>query len=249
MVSVTRLLHSPVKGLALTEQPLLELGPLGAPFDRRFFVVNAAGELAGSWSHGRLCLTHAEYDGATLTMRFPDGAVVSAADPALGEPIDLIWDSDEPETAHLVDGPWAALLSEVLGEPVRLARMREDRGGWSVNAVSMIGAASIAALGHGALDDRRFRMTMTLAGGEAFEEDTWIGHDVALGSAVLAVRVPCERCVATTRDPATGEKDVPTLRALKAVRGRPDLGVYCDVVVPGTVRLGDEVRVLGPSAA
>jgi uncharacterized protein YcbX len=90
---------------------------------------------------------------------------------------------------------------------------------------------------------------MTLAGGEAFEEDTWIGSDIAIGDVVLAVRLPCDRCVATTRDPATGEKDVPTLRAMKAVRGRPDLGVYCDVVSPGTVRLGDAVRVLGPSAA
>ena len=100
----------------------------------------------------------------------------------------------------------------------------------------------------GAPFDRRFRMTMTLAGGEAFAEDTWIGHDIAIGPVVLAVREPCERCVATTRDPRTGEKDLPLLRAMKAVRGRPDLGVYCDVVTPGTVRLGDEVRVLGPSA-
>jgi uncharacterized protein YcbX len=132
---------------------------------------------------------------------------------------------------------------------VRLARVREGRGGWSASAVSLIGEASIAALGHGAIGDRRFRMTMTLAGGEAFEEDTWIGSDIAIGDVVLAVRLPCDRCVATTRDPATGEKDVPTLRAMKAVRGRPDLGVYCDVVSPGTVRLGDAVRVLGPSAA
>jgi uncharacterized protein YcbX len=248
VITVARLLHTPVKGLALAERESLELGLEGAPFDRRFFVVNAAGELAGSWSHGRLALTAAEYDGSTLTMRFPDGTVASAPDPVLGEPIDLIWDSDEPETAHLIDGPWAEPLSEVLGEPVRLARIREGRGGWSANAVSLIGEASIDALGHGAIGDRRFRMTMTLTGGEAFEEDSWIGNDVAIGDAVLAVRVPCERCVATTRDPATGEKDVPTLRAMKATRGRPDLGVYCDVVTPGTVRLGDEVRVLGPSA-
>ncbi len=247
VITVSRLLHSPVKGLELVEYPSLEVGPLGAPFDRLFFVVNAAGELMGSWSHGRLCLTRAEYDGTTLTMYFPDGSVVSAPDPSIGEAIDLIWDSDEPATAHLVDGPWAAGLSEVLGEPVRLARVNDSTGGWSAHAVSLIDVASIAALEQGPLDERRFRMTMTLSGGTAFEEDSWLGHDVAIGSAVLAVRTACERCVATTRDPRTGERDVNTLRAMKAARGAPNLGVYCDVVTPGHVSLGDEVRLVGLS--
>ena len=114
--------------------------------------------------------------------------------------------------------------------------------------MSLINVASIAALEQGPLDERRFRMTMTLSGGAAFEEDDWLGQDVAIGSAVLAVRSACERCVATTRDPRTGERDVNTLRAMKAVRGAPNLGVYCDVVTPGRVSLGDEARPLGPSA-
>jgi uncharacterized protein YcbX len=135
-----------------------------------------------------------------------------------------------------------------LGEPVRLARVNDSTGGWSAHAVSLIDVASIAALEQGPLDERRFRMTMTLSGGAAFEEDSWLGYDVAIGSAVLAVRTACERCVATTRDPRTGERDVNTLRAMKAARGAPNLGVYCDVVTPGTVSLGDEVRPLGPSA-
>ena len=44
MVTVNRLLHTPVKGLALAECTSLELGLEGAPFDRRFFVVNDAGD-------------------------------------------------------------------------------------------------------------------------------------------------------------------------------------------------------------
>ncbi len=249
MPVVAHLLHSPVKGLALVERPSLRITSEGAPFDRCFFVVDAQGELAGSWSHGRLCLTRADYDGETLTLHLPDGAVVSAPDPVPGDEIALVWDSDEPAVGNLVEGPWAAALSDVLGEPVRLARVGPERGGWSAFAVSMIGDASIAALGHGPLDARRFRMGVGLTGGEPFEEDEWIGYDIAVGSTVLAVREPCARCVATTRDPATGERDFNALRAMIAERGAANLGIYCDVVQPGVIAVGDAVRVLGRSAA
>ena len=249
MPVVAHLLHSPVKGLALVERPSLRITSEGAPFDRCFFVVDAQGELAGSWSHGRLCLTRADYDGETLTLHLPDGAVVSAPDPLPGDEIALVWDSDEPAVGNLVEGPWAAALSDVLGEPVRLARVGPERGGWSAFAVSMIGDASIAALGHGPLDARRFRMGVGLTGGEPFEEDEWIGYDIAVGSTVLAVREPCARCVATTRDPATGERDFNALRAMITERGAANLGIYCDVVQPGVIAVGDAVRVLGRSAA
>jgi uncharacterized protein len=58
------------------------------------------------------------------------------------------------------------------------------------------------------------------------------GHDPA---------VP--RCAVTTRDPDTGRRDVPTLKALAQLRGKRDVtfGVWCDVVAPGRIRRGDAV--------
>ena len=56
-----------------------------------------------------------------------------------------------------------------------------------------------------------------------------------------------------TRNPETGESDLRTLQMIGAYRGRqetPDfgvgfyLGVYADVVVPGRVRVGDEVALV-----
>ncbi len=58
------------------------------------------------------------------------------------------------------------------------------------------------------------------------------------------------RCVATTRDPATGDKDFDTLKHIAAYRplmaeprGVP-FGMYAEVEVPGRIALGDLVEPL-----
>ena len=92
-------------------------------------------------------------------------------------------------------------------------------------------------------------MGVVLTGGTPFAEDAWIGSDIAIGSTLLAVRAPCPRCVVTTRDPTTGERDLDAVRAMIDVRGVNDLGIYCDVLEAGRIAVGDAVSVIRPSAA
>jgi uncharacterized protein YcbX len=113
--------------------------------------------------------------------------------------------------------------------------------------VSLMSQASLRALA-GALDGtvpdgRRFRMTLTIAGVEAWEEHGWAGREVAAGRAVLRVVDPIPRCVVTTRDPDAGRTDFPILKALARLRGKDGVtfGVWCEVARPGTVRVGDSV--------
>jgi hypothetical protein len=92
-------------------------------------------------------------------------------------------------------------------------------------------------------------MLIDLAGGEAHEEDGWVGGRVALGETVLRISAPVPRCAITTQDPATGERDLDTLRAIRTYRGLVDgkdllFGVWGEVERAGTIRIGDEVRVL-----
>jgi uncharacterized protein YcbX len=97
------------------------------------------------------------------------------------------------------------------------------------------------------LDRRRWRMLIEIEGCVAHEEDSWIGRDVRVGDAVVRVVRTDPRCVITTRDPDTGQKEFDTLKVLAAYRG-PDrdgelpFGVYADVVEPGPVALGDAVE-------
>jgi uncharacterized protein len=80
----------------------------------------------------------------------------------------------------------------------------------------------------------------------AHEEDEWQGTQVRIGAATIKVNGDVGRCAVTTHDPDTGIPTVDTLKALARYRreGRQEplpFGVYASVVVPGRVRVGDEV--------
>lgn len=131
---------------------------------------------------------------------------------------------------------------------MRLARA--DLAGAGMNApVTLVSDGSLARLAREAgLDDvdaRRFRMLFQLAGCDAHEEDSWKGLLFEIGSAIVRVGGPVDRCAVTTRDPETGERDLDTLRLLKQYRGQRQadgavlFGVYASVERPGVVRVGD----------
>ncbi len=52
------------------------------------------------------------------------------------------------------------------------------------------------------------------------------------------------RCLATTANPETGERDADTLKCLKENWGHQNFSVYAEVLTGGDIRLGDSVEVL-----
>ena len=215
---------TPVKATALhlvDEVELLESGPKG---DRRFYFVTDVGRLLNNKDCGPLQVVRAEYDepADTLSLRFEDGAVVSAP-VERGEEIETRFHS-RPRTARLVRGPWAEAVSAIVGERVRLvepAHGAADRG--RGGAATLLGTASLGALaetlGVEAVDGRRFRMNFGIDGLGAHEEDGWLGRRVAVGEAVVVPQGNVGRCVVTTQNPDTGRTDLDTLKALAAYRG------------------------------
>ena len=96
-----------------------------------------------------------------------------------------------------------------------------------------------------AVDDET-HVSVRLDGVGEHEEDEWIGARVRVGEAVVAPLGDVGRCVVTTKNPDTGEHAFPTLDTLAGYRrdGVTEplpFGIYCDVVEPGTVRVGDSV--------
>jgi uncharacterized protein YcbX len=86
-------------------------------------------------------------------------------------------------------------------------------------------------------------MSVTIAGAPAWAEHGWGGHGVTLGEVMLRVIAPVPRCVVTTRNPESGATDARILHALARLRGKDDVtfGVWCDIVQPGRVHVGDTV--------
>lgn len=246
---------TPVKATMLNhvdEVDLLESGPKG---DRRFYLVTERGRHVSDKDCSALQLVRADYDDAndTLSLTFPDGAVVSGG-VERGEEVTTTFHK-RPRPARLVRGPWAEAVSSLMGEPVRLvepAATAPDRG--RGGAATLLATTSLGALasqlGVDVVDARRFRMNFGLEGLDAHEEDGWRGARVRVGEAVVVPQGHVGRCVITAQNPDTGVTDLGTLKALAAYRGDLDtteplaLGIHAAVAEPGRVRVGDAVTLL-----
>jgi hypothetical protein len=55
---------------------------------------------------------------------------------------------------------------------------------------------------------------------------------------------PIGRCLATTANPKTGERDADTLGALNEGWSHQDFGLYAQVIKAGTISIEDKVELL-----
>jgi uncharacterized protein YcbX len=252
---VAKLAIAPVKGLALVHPPTIDLDATGVPINRRFCFVAADGRHRSGLAFGPLATIVPDYDPVRewLVMTLPDGRIAQGDACDLGKAVELPW-GHRSLRGRLVRGPWSEAVSDFAGVALRLVRADPGQNLQS-RPVSIISQATLDELERsadlpGPMDDRRFRMLLTLDGAAAWAEEGWIGRDVAIGEAVVNVELRTARCATTTRDPATGLRDWDALRAVKQLRGLSaertiDLGVYANVVRPGRVTVGDEAMPLG----
>jgi hypothetical protein len=253
--TVAWLTLAPVKGLALRAVSETMLDRTGARGDRLFHLIDEGGRLVNRKQAPLLAGIEAESsDGEHLALRFPDGNEL-AGPVAVGARVTTSF-YGRPVEGRLVDGSFAAGLSDWTGKAVRLVRVADgeahDRGPRA--AVSLLSVASLEALadtagGKDDVDPRRFRMLIGIEGLTPHEEDTWIGRLVEAGSATIRPLAHCGRCAVTTQDPDTGAVTLDTLRVLREYRSHVEteeplpFGIWGEVVTPGRVCVGDSLRV------
>jgi MOSC domain-containing protein len=252
---VVALSVAPVKGLRIARRERVRLERDGIPGDRRFYLLDDRGRMVNGKHSGALHEITAELDDAkdVLTLAFPSGHRVSAPVIA-GRELQASYRSD-PRPVREVEGPWAAAVSEHVGEELRLVVPADgspvvDRGELgAVTVMAIESLRSLAAVAGTEIDPRRFRMSIEIDGAGAFAEDGWLGREIHIGEATIRPRGHVGRCIVTSRDPETGVVDVPTLDLLRDLRGAAAtteplaLGVWGEVLVPGEVRVGDAVRL------
>jgi uncharacterized protein YcbX len=257
-MKVAWLYVSPVKGLAIEERDHVDLGLGGVEDDRRFCIVDETGRMLNGKRLAALTTIRAHFDRETdrLELWMPGGARVAGA-VSVGEPIVVpIYGHEAP--GHLVDGPWAAAVSEQLGRPVRLVRLDDpgnghDRADEGAGA-TLLSRASLERLREeagveGPVDPRRFRMLIGIDGAAPHQEDGWIGRRVRVGSAVVVPGGNVGRCRVTTLDPDTGIPSLNTLDVLARYRAEVpsseplSFGVWARVERGGRIALGDAIAV------
>ena len=251
--TVSQLAIAPVKGMRLHGTSEIRVGPHGVTGDREFLVIGEDGNLLLTSKTPALLQVQPAWDRArdALALRFPDGQAVGDTPEPAGPAATRMYDGREIR-GWIISGPLSAALSGYLGQDVHLFKREPEQCGSDDQPVTLMSEASLKALApelNGAVPDpRRFRMTITMTGTDAWAEHGWSGLNVSVGEAVLRVIAPVPRCVVTTRNPDSGATDARILHALARLRGNNDLtfGVWADVIRPGRIRIGD--RVTGPDA-
>jgi uncharacterized protein len=247
---------APVKGLGLSLRGDAVLGLTGIEGDRAFYLVDDEGRLTNAKRAGNLLRASAEASDGRLLVRLPDGSVVED-DVELGAPVETNF-YGRSVRGRVVKGPWAPPLSVLAGLPLTLVRADEpgsahDRG--SSAGASLVSTAALEALATAAgvetpVDGRRFRMTLGVGGVGAHAEDGWLKRRVRVGAALVVPRGNVGRCRVTTLDPETGVRDLQTLDVIDDYRAGVEtteplpFGVWCEVVEPGRVAVGDRVELV-----
>ncbi len=252
--SVAWITIAPVKSLALVHRDEVELEQFGVRENRRFYLIDDDGRMINGKVVGPLVRVVPNYDDQVghLALQFPDGSLVEGVVGAGAHVTTHI--SRREVGGRIVEGPWAAALSDLAGRSLRLVRAERpgdgsDRGLRA--GVSLVGTASLGVLADAAgvdrVDGRRFRMLFGVDGVPPHAEDGWIDRRLRIGDAVVRLRGNVGRCAVTTQDPDTGVPDLDTLHVLGEYRGEVEtteplpFGVWGEVLTPGRVRLGDPV--------
>jgi len=253
-MDVVRVGMTPVKGTRHTAQESVELDGDGAVGDRVFCLVNlCTRQVLRTVQNPSLPAVLARWDGSSLEVTLPSGEHVTGVPTATGETVTCDYWGRQVELS-VQGGPYAALLSDYLGFPVRLAAA--PRGGVIYGGrFSVITTASLRELAGELgrpvrdLDAARFRATVVVEAGDTpFLEEDWLGRELQLGGARVRVADRIPRCAVIDLDPDAGGRDLRVLQALGRLRpaGTPAalcFGVDAGVTVPGVVRADDPVSL------
>jgi MOSC domain-containing protein len=228
---IAALWRYPVKSMRGEALQSLVVDERGAIGDRYFALKDSDGRLGSGKTtkrfrqiEGLLDFTAATVDGIVV-VRFSDGRTMRADDPALG-----------------------SILSAACGTAIKIESEDQDHVMHRDSApLHLLTEASIEwlrmRLPNVAIDARRFRPNIVIASEvTGLVEQAWLGRAIAVGDelVVKAVR-PTVRCVMTTQPQADLGAAPAVLRKL-AEDNAASLGIYAEVLHPGTVRVGDALR-------
>jgi uncharacterized protein YcbX len=255
----------PIKsvGAISCEQRVVERQGLSG--DRRFMLVDEQGRFITQRQFPRMALIRSEP--ISNGYRFSTQGLDPLELPVqlfAGEQVEVkVW-KDTPR-ALLADSTINDWFTQALGLTCRLVfltdehRRRLDNGhGRAEDRVSFADSAPLLLTSEASLKDlnhrlvkpvsmARFRPNLVVDADTPYAEDDW--QMIAVGECEFEVAWSCSRCLLTTVDPASGERDAgrQPLATLKSYRDAPDGPLFGRNLIPrklGRISVGDPVRVL-----
>ncbi len=214
--TIAALWRYPVKSMLGERCAELQIEARGAAGDRLYAVLDADGKLGSGKNSGRF---------RRLEGLFTFQA--AGIPPTVTFPDGRSLGADDP-TVH-------AALSAALRAPVILAAEKEIAH-HDAEPIHIVTTGSLERLG---ADQRRFRANLVVDTPE--DAAAWAGRTLRIGGATLKVMRSTERCVMITMAQSELPDEPGLLRRLGGAA--PLFGVYAEVLSPGRIRLGDEVRL------
>jgi len=263
MITVAALYIYPVKSCAGVRCAQATLDARGLRHDRGWMVVDGHDEFVTQREQPRLALITPQLEADTLHLSTPDGQAVSVPTTGVVGPTRRVrvWRDwceavDQGDTA-------AQFFSDWLEESVRLVKMTDSferhvdsRYAKTRALTGFSDGYPLLLISQASLDDlntrldtplpmNRFRPNLVVTGCDRYAEDGW--QQVQINAITFDIAKPCERCMVTTTDQATGECGVEPLRTLATYR-RFGTKVYFGQNIihrtAGTLAVGESVKVM-----
>jgi uncharacterized protein YcbX len=224
---VADLWRYPVKSFGGERIRSVFVGPYGFHGDRRFAVITSDGTVVTARRTGAMLGFRARFPDPDQTeqarVTAPDGQELAIGDPDL-----------------------ARLLATELGHETQMAR--SGGGVFDAAPIHIVTDRSLRRVDEWVgleLDVARFRPNIVIELDPelpAFVEAGWIDADLVIGQVEVRIVSPTERCVVTTIDPDTLDRDRAVLARLAVARDNL-FGVYAQVARPGWLHIGDGVTL------
>jgi uncharacterized protein len=250
VMEVVGLWRYPVKSLQGEPMHAARVEADGLAGDRQWGIRDQrTGRILTARRRPELLGASATYGGDEPVITLPDGSTVAGqgehTDRQLSEwlasPVSLVPSSVEAGRAE-----YFADATDDTSQAIEFT-MPDGRYVDAAPILILTTASLRTAAGHhpnGTWDVRRFRPNVLVdLEGDGWFEDSWVGHQIQIGAVTLVPTQPCVRCTMVTRSQPGLDADLDVYRTLARNHGGL-LGVWSDVVTPGSLSLGDRVTDL-----
>ena len=260
MQTLTELYIYPIKSTKGIQLPQSTVEEHGLKNDRRFMLVDAAGNFITGRTHPELTQISIEFSKKGLFVsapNYPSFYIQPALFSEQTKNVNIWADTVQAQLCNVEYDRW---FSQFLKQEVQLVYFSEKSLRSVKNKESQVSFADgypLLLINQASLDQLNthlknpvsalhFRPNLLIKGDSPFIEDNWAR--IKIGEVEFEVSKPCSRCIFTNVDPKTGKADIEqplkTLAQFRYHQGDIDFGQNLIPLNQGIIKSGDEIQIL-----